>query len=298
MKFKPSQSAEPLQTIEEATGPMSHVGVDLFDLQRRSYISMSDRFSGFLWAKELNNTRTETITKILDNWFLDVGFPTVLQSDGGPQFKESNELFDDYCREHGIHHTLSSAHYPRSNGLAESGVKATKRLLAKVDQNMTRFREALLEYRNLKRADGYSPAEHFLGRRQRGQLPTLPFHTDFLPEQVEVGAQRRSEAASRRKLIHDRRATSLPPLDVGQDVMIQNPHSLRWDTRGRIKECRDNGRSYLVECEDKTYLRNRRFLRPVSESQEQDQDQGQAPVRSHQRSSARLWKAAHQWSQA
>ena len=112
-------------------------------------------------------------------------------------------------------------------------------------------------------------------------------YTDFLPEQVEVGAQRRSEAASRRKLIHDRRATSLPPLDVGQDIMIQNPHSLRWDACGRVKECRDNGRSYLIEIEDKVYLRNRRFLRPVSESQNQDQDQGQAPVRSHQRAPAR-----------
>ena len=164
MRFRPSQAAEPLQNNDDATGPMSHVGIDIFDLQRRSYISMSNRFSGFLWAKELNNTRTSTVAKILDNWFLDVGYPMVLQSDSGPQFKDSNEFFQDYCdMQHGISHVLSSAYYPRSNGLVKSRVKATKRLLAKVDQDMPIFHEALLEYRNLKRADGYSPAELFLG---------------------------------------------------------------------------------------------------------------------------------------
>ena len=127
-----------------------------------------------------------------------------------------------------------------------------------------KFKRALLEHRNLRRADGFSPAELFLGRRLRGALPTLPSHTDFKPEEVNVGAERRSKNAEKAKARYDEKACDLPPLRVGQRVMIQDAFTLRWTHRGIITEARDNGRSFFIEIRPgcPPVLLNRRFLRP------------------------------------
>jgi len=177
---RPKQPSESLQKYEKPTQPMSAVAADLYECKGRDYLILVDRYSGWPFVARLNSTTTSTITKTLEAWFLDWGWPAAMIADGGPQFRTE---FKEFCSKNFIDYTPTSAYHPKSNGLAEAGVKRCKDLLDKVD-SWTAFQNALLHYRNIPRADMglMSPAERFLGRRQRRLLPELP---QALPEKVK-----------------------------------------------------------------------------------------------------------------
>ena len=103
----------------------------------------------------------------------DKGIPTILKTDGGPQF--ASQALSDFCRQWGIHHVLSSPHHHEANGAAEAAVKAMKAPVAKTTTgriDVDEFRFGLLEFRNKPRAHGFSPAKLLYGRRS--QLLTHP----------------------------------------------------------------------------------------------------------------------------
>ena len=59
--------------------------------------------------------------------FVAFGVPVNISSIGSPEF--SAKVTKDFLKRYGIHHRMSSAYHPVSNGRAESAVKASKRLL-------------------------------------------------------------------------------------------------------------------------------------------------------------------------
>jgi hypothetical protein len=63
-----------------------------------------------------------------------VGFPLYTFSDSGPQFAVAE--FKEYCKGHHITPLVSSACFPKSDGLAQSTVKWAKYLLLKSDSYM------------------------------------------------------------------------------------------------------------------------------------------------------------------
>ena len=255
--LRDSQQKEPLIPTEP-THPMSHVGVDLAQESGKHYIIMVDSYSGFPFCARLNNLHTGAITRQLEHWFLDFGYASHIRSDGGPQLRTE---FGKWCSDNGIKHDDSSSYFPSSNGLSENGVKICKHLLIKCHSNWDVFKKALHEYRNTPRVDGYSPAQMMFGRRQKGQLPCLP--SAYVNIDQDAAAAGRKKMREEQKVAYDKRAISLPQLQVGQKVYLQNPLIGRWDSTGTIVSIRENGRSYEVEGENgRKYLRNRRFLRP------------------------------------
>ena len=121
-------------------------------------------------VKRLIKLNTKAITNILDKWFIDMGKPVRLRSDGGPQFRSE---FDAWAKKEDIAHELSSPYNHQSNGHAEVAVREMKHLLAKT-KNWQKFRLALREYRNTPRFDGLSPAQWLTGRRQRTSAIATP----------------------------------------------------------------------------------------------------------------------------
>ena len=56
----------------------------------------------------------------------------------------------------------------------------------------------------------------------------------------------------------------LPPLHVGQEVVLQHHLTNRWDTEAVITHVRDNGASYFVKTrQGRELLRGRRLIRPA-----------------------------------
>jgi len=179
-------------------------------------------------------------------WFTEYGYPCVLLSDGGPQFRQD---FKDYCDSHGIQKELSSAYYPASNGLAEAAVKSTEYLMRK-SENYQDFCKRHLEWKNVPtkgRSD--TPAERFFGRVMKSALPRISpiVETPFVDSRFK-------------------------PLRVNDRVRIQNPTSKAWDDFGTITEVRPSKRSYSIWSDNKNKLinRNRIFLRPLATPEDPD----------------------------
>jgi hypothetical protein len=210
-------------------------------------------------VRPLTKRHTKAVTDILEGWFLDHGVPISIRTDGGSQFRGP---FETWCKKQGITQELSSAHHHESNGHAECAVREMKKLLGKTESPLE-FRRALREWRNKPRFDGLSPAQWYLGRRQRTDAAALPEAyeriTDATLKQHE--AQREKYTEIRRRGAK-RSSRTRPPLEPAQQVFIQNEKNKRWDRHGTIVRMRPDGRSYVVAIEGRRLLRNRRFLRP------------------------------------
>lgn len=200
---------------------------------------------------------------------MNFGIPNHLHSDGGPQF--TAKPFQDFCQELSICAHVSSPHFPQSNGHAEAAVKALKALVKRYWDNgmlnQEAFDYASLEWRNVPRKDGLSPAQWLFGRSIRTRTPSHPTSYQALnSSDLEQGEERRKAHHYKIKTNYDRSARLLPPLSIGTSVWIQNATSGLWDNIGVIEGIRETDRSNLV-CipEGRTYIRNRRFLRLVGQ---------------------------------
>ena len=118
-----SKAQLPSQQPDNDNIPGSHYGVDLALFEGQDWIVLMDRYSGYPFAKRLPRTNTATVCGFLTDVFLEVGWPLVIRSDNGPQFR--NE-FRAYCAENNIIHETAAPYNPSSNGLAEAGVKIIK----------------------------------------------------------------------------------------------------------------------------------------------------------------------------
>ena len=121
-----------------------------------------------------------------------------------------------FCDLHQIRHELSAPYNPKSNGLAEAGVKSVKNILRKSGSSGADADSMLYEWRNVPRSDRYIPAQLLFGRVQRTSLPTLPSQNK--PIDFESAASSKDAAHARSKLDHDKSNLSLSRLSPGQDV--------------------------------------------------------------------------------
>lgn len=201
---------------------------------------------------------------MLTSWFVEVGYPEVIRTDGGPQFRRE---FDQFCRNTDIEHEKSSPYNPQSNGLAEAAVKSTKTLLKKCRAGGENFRIALLEWRNTPREDGVSPAFAFYGRRLKTFLPALPLEatqsksSSSLRDNIDLaGATRRFSSAQAKKNF-DRKTRALTAFANGDYVRVQCPKQRTWKEEGTVISKVDRTGSYNIEVGGKIIRRNRVFLR-------------------------------------
>ena len=128
---RPSQPMNPRSTKSPSSSlgaPMSHVAVDMLEFGGHQHLVCVDQWSGYPMYQKLGSTTSSAMIKVLNGWFDTLGWPNVMRSDGGPQFGSE---FVKFCEENGIMNELLSPYNPRSNGLAESGVKIVKNLLQK-----------------------------------------------------------------------------------------------------------------------------------------------------------------------
>ena len=125
-KYRPSQPVNKRTTPAPSSylgPPMGHIGVDLFDFGGSKFLVCVDQWSGYPVFKKLTSTTTSSILTTLSGWFNVLGWPRLIRSDGGPQFRGE---FSSFCEKYNIKHELSAPYNPRSNGLVESAVKIVK----------------------------------------------------------------------------------------------------------------------------------------------------------------------------
>ena len=122
----------------------------------------------------------------------------------------------------------------------------------------------------MPRFDGLSPAQWLTGHRQRTEAIATPkAYQRVTDEQLKTHMDRRGQVQSHTKEWVDRSKHDLEQLKPGDQVWVQDPKSLKWSTQATVLSMRKNKRSYLVKSDDRVFIRNRRFVKPI-----QTRDQG------------------------
>lgn len=265
--LQPSQQQEPLTCDDHPSRPFESVSADFFTVAGKSFLVIADRLSGWPVIVPCGaDTTTSRTIQMFCRYFREVGVPLRLRTDGGPQFASAD--FRDFMERWGVHHVVTSPHYPQSNGHAEAAVKAAKHLILKIapsgNIDTEEFARGLLELRNAPNFTGRSPAQHLYGRPLRSCVPAHPesFSADWQAK-TEDCDRRAAARADHVQARYDQHARPLPNLSIGATVRIQDPTSLRWDKVGVVMG-RIRNRDYEVRLPSgRVWRRNRRFLRPV-----------------------------------
>ena len=272
----PSQPKEPIIRSPPPQWPFQLICGDYFEVEGHAYLVAVDRFSGWLNLYNFGpgQATASTLVTTFRSLFIAYGAPEEFDSDGGPQLTSST--FQDFLQNWGIKHRLSSVAYPQSNGRAELGVKAAKRIVLEnaspsgsLDND--KAARAILQYRNTPLPHlNLSPAQLLLHRHLRDYVPAQPQHYRLHKEWV-IAADERELALSRRdhniQESYNMTSHNLAPLTIGTAVPVQNQrgnYPKRWERTGQIVDILPN-RQYNIRMDGsgRITLRNRRFLKPT-----------------------------------
>ena len=102
---------------------------------------LTDICTKYIVIRALPNKQSDTVAKSLISIFGDYGFPRILQSDNGTEFR--NSLMSSISRNLGIDRRYSTAYHPQGNGSAEASVKIAMNALRKMIQSSSPDRERL-----------------------------------------------------------------------------------------------------------------------------------------------------------
>ena len=277
LAHKPSQRLEP-QIQTTSSRPWEAVSVDLGYYRSTHYLVLMDRYSGWPLVQPLRKLDTAAVTTTLDDWFLEYGKPISIRSDGGPQFRND---FTKWCEGQRITHQLTSAYHHESNGHAEVAIREMKNLLSKT-KDFKAFKVALREWRNTPRFDGLSPSQWLTGRRQRTEAVAAPEAYRRISDlELQAHEAQRGRRYEQVKASGDQASRILEPLQPGEAVLVQDSKTKKWSIEATITAKR-NERSYEIDINGRTHIRNRRFLRPAINPGSSPTNLSQVPSGLHQ----------------
>ncbi|XP_045130248.1 uncharacterized protein LOC123515570 [Portunus trituberculatus] len=243
------------------------VSADFFTVAGKSFLVIADRLSGLPVVVPCGTDTTATRTiQMFCRYFREVGVPLRLRTDGGPQFASAD--FQNFMERWGVHHIVTSPHYPQCNGHAEVAVKSVKHLILKTapsgNIDTEEFARGLLELRNSPNYTGRSPSQHLYGHPLWSCVSAHPesFSADWQTKTEECD-RRAAVRAEQVQAHYDQHARPFPKLCIGATVRIQDPVSLCWDKVGVVMGCSRN-REYDVRLPSgRVWRRNRCLLRPM-----------------------------------
>ena len=262
----PAHPKEPLVQKPKPLRPFQELAVDFCSYGGQQFLILVDCCTD--WPEIIpmgHNTTTHKLVSALRQSFCRTAVPDILWSDQGPQF--TAHAFRNFARQWGFTHNTSSPRYPQSNGKVEATVKSMKKLLATSWErrcvNEDKLCRALLQYRNTPcRKDNTSPAQKLFGHPIQD---TLPAHRrSFAPEWQKNyldAEQQATDTLAKSRQFYNTHAHSLPEIQIGSPVALQNQQSKLWDIYGTVITTGPNRRYFVKTRSGRILVRNRRFLR-------------------------------------
>lgn len=251
-------SKEPLLETETPSRPWSIVSSDILEFKGKNYLLTVDHYSKWPELACLDNMTSSCSVNHLKSQFARFGIPDKVITDNGSQFACAN--FNDFAIQYGFCHVTTSPHFPQANGQVERMVQTVKNMLKKADDPY----KALLAYRNTPIDDiGMSPAQLFLGRRLKTDLPTttplLDTNNSSFKE-VQMRLKTRKMMRNVNADIHC--GKELRNLYKGEKVIMR--HNNEW-TPAIVHEKTSAPKSYVLQNSNgKKFRRNRRHIRPTN----------------------------------
>lgn len=121
-KFETSPQKEPLVLH---LWPWEKIGVDIFELNGKEYLTTVDYYSNFWEIDKLHtDAKATTVIAKLKDHFARYGIPNQVVKDNGPQFK--SQEFANFAAAYEFEHTPTSPYNSKGNGKVESAVKTAK----------------------------------------------------------------------------------------------------------------------------------------------------------------------------
>ncbi|XP_058448606.1 uncharacterized protein K02A2.6-like [Malaya genurostris] len=261
-KYSQNQQSQPMQSHRIPLYPYQKVSMDICEHQTGSqkhvYLITVDHYSDYFDIDELNTQSSAAIIRICKRNFARFGKPQEVSSDGGSQFM--SEEFGHFSRVWGFKHSVSAPYHQQANGKAESAVKIAKLLLKKANDSNQDFWELLLQWRNTPNKTESSPAQRLFNRRTRCGIPMID--KKFLPKIVEGVTEQIRNNRQQAKLYYDRKARSLPELEVGQPVFVKlKPTDKEWQPGSVVAPVND--RSTIVDVGGREYHRDNTMVKQV-----------------------------------
>ena len=250
MKIDTHAQAGLYQPLEPPKEAWAHLAIDTVGpinpptrLGHAHLLVVCDRLTKWAWAAPLPDIQTRTIIKALKQFFFTYAIPKTILSDRGTSLMSAEA--EDFYKEFGVRHLLTSGYAPQCNGQVESLNKALILGLATSGyQEGDVWREdwdlalpGVVHSYNLSvhAASGYSPIELALGIPPRRPIdqhlgredvqtgaPSVSHHF----EQLELKRQRarsniaRSQARNKRRVDQHRREVAY---QTGDRVLLFNP---------------------------------------------------------------------------
>ena len=154
----------------------------------------------------------------------------------------------------------SSPYNPESNGGAESAVKVVKDILKREGEK--NLQTCLLSLNTtVKQGMSGSPMDLFIGREVKSLIPG---QRDRRITKEEIEKQRRE---IQERIQSKKRNKTREILEVGDDVIIQDPLTKRWTQQGKIAQKIQDGdssvSSFEVLCNGKMIHRSGKFLQRI-----------------------------------
>lgn len=253
-KFRKRNAKEPLMPHPIPDRPWETLAADIMEYKGVDFLVIKDYYSKWVELIQISRkTAGELITKF-KSVFSKFGIPDKLVSDNMPF---SSLEFRKFAKEWGFQTVTSSPRFPQSNGMAENGVKLAKTMLKKAYHHQADIYILLLEYRNTPVTGlDLSPSQLLQSRRLKSKIPTTaPL---LLPQLCSDVKEKLEYLQGRQKEYFDRNTKALPPLTIGDPVVMQQGNS--W-VPATVKEKSSTPRSFFVTTGDgSTLRRNRRDL--------------------------------------
>ena len=124
---------KPILTPIKANQFLGHVEMDLIDfrnlpcechLRHLWVLHVVDHYTKFSWLFALKRKQTEEVAGALTNLFWMFGFPSVLHSDNGKEFK--SKTMSELCGKHNIKQVHGAPRTPSTQGLVERNNRTVK----------------------------------------------------------------------------------------------------------------------------------------------------------------------------
>ena len=235
-----------------------YVSLDFGEFEGRSFLVARDRATGFVMAEEVNRQSSANAIKVCEKLWAVTGLPTVVRSDEGTAFTSGD--FKKFLSDLFIRHTFSAPYNHSANGGAEKAVDQVKEILKRV--GWKGLQKGLLSLNSTIKQDMTgSSMDLFLGRPTKNLLP------GSRARRVSQEELRNQRLAIQQRMQDRKRNSQTEVFSEGQEVLVQDPVSRKWDKSGVIESTvvNDNGSitSFMVKCGNRTYHRNARHLQGI-----------------------------------
>ncbi len=256
LEYGRKMQKETLLQYNLPSGPWQQVGTDLFEMDGQTFLIVADYYSKMPFVRKITTQTSRMVVAKLKTIFGEHGVPEVVHSDGGPCY--SSREFGMFAEAWGFRHIMSSPNYPQSNGFIERMIQTIKLTLKKAKRSGTDPELALLCVRA-------TPIDHKIGsptdllyrRTVRTNLPAKIRGDEHTVEALRLRQEQQ-------KTYYDQGAKDRPDFCPGQQVGLQDPHSLKWMQAKVLERCQEP-RSYLVQTQSgATLRRNKQFLRDMT----------------------------------